>query len=145
MKKSGFTVVELIVAFVVLVTLAIFFAVQRAGLETAARDQARKVAINAFYYDLTEDFFAKNKYYPQTISRDILPAVDPTLFTDPNGYTLNGGQCVYTDVDGSQATDGDCDYHYSASDCNSAGHCQAFKLSADMENEAEYTKSSPSN
>jgi type II secretory pathway pseudopilin PulG len=142
-KQSGFTVVELIVAFVVLVVLAVFFAIQRNDLETAARDQQRKVAINAFYYDLTEVFYAQNKYYPRTISRDNLKAVDPTLFTDPTDYTLNGDQCVYTDFDGAQETDGQCDYHYTASDCNEKGECQAFKLTADMEAEANYTKSSP--
>lgn len=144
-KQAGFTVVELIIAFVVLVVLAVFFALQRNDLEVTARDQTRKVAINAFYYDLTEVFYAQNKYYPRTISRDNLKAVDPTLFTDPTGYTLNGDQCVYTDLDGSQATDGDCDYHYSASDCDADGRCQAFKLSADMEAEATYAKSSPKN
>jgi len=142
-KQSGFTVIELIVVFIVLVTLAVFFAIQRNGLEVAARDTQRKVAINAFYYSLTEVFYAQHKYYPQTISRDTLKAVDPTLFTDPNGYTLNGGQCVYTDANGNQATDGDCDYHYNASNCNSQGQCQAFKLTADMEAEATYAKSSP--
>lgn len=142
-KQAGFTLIEMIIVFAVLVVLAVFFAIQRNDLEIASRDQTRKTAINAFYYDLTEVFYAKNKYYPQTISSENLKAVDPTLFTDPNEVTLNGDKCVYTDANDEQATDGDCEYHYSASDCNNEGKCQAFKLRANMENEADYEKASP--
>jgi len=142
-KQSGFTIIELLVTFAVLVTLAIFFAIQRGELEVASRDQARKVAINAMYYNLTEVFYAQNKYYPETISRDNLMAMDPTLFTDPSKVTLNGNECTYTDADGKKATDGNCNYHYTASQCNENGECQKFKLSADMEAEATYNKYSP--
>ena len=142
-KQEGFTVIELVFAFIVLATLAVFFAIQRNDLETAARDQTRKVAINAMYYNLTEVFYAQNEYYPETISRSNLTAMDPTLFTDPDGFTLEGNKCIYTDSDGEQATDGYCNYHYVATDCNDEGHCQEFKLTADMEAEAEYSRSSP--
>jgi len=146
-KSSGFTVVELIIAFVVLVTLTVFFAVQRHDLNVAARDQQRKTAINAMYYNLTEVFYAQNKYYPETISRENLTAMDPALFTDPNDVTLRGNECVYrgTDDAGEEAelTDGDCNYRYTASDCNEAGECQKFKLTAELEAEGDYTKTSP--
>jgi len=144
-KQRGFTVIELLIAFVVLVTLTIFFAVQRHDIEAAARDQTRKTAINAMYYNLTEVFYIKNKYYPQTISRDNLTAMDPALFTDPQKppVTLKGNKCVYTGSDGKTATDGNCNYHYTATDCNGQGQCQKFKLSANMEAEATYIKSSP--
>jgi len=137
-KQSGFTVIELVISFVVLVTLTVFFAIQRNELEVAARDQTRKTAINAFYYNLTENFYTEHRYYPRTISRDNLKAVDPTLFTDPDGFTLNGDKCVYTDANGDQATDGNCNYSYTASNCNSDGECKAFKLTADMEAESSY-------
>jgi prepilin-type N-terminal cleavage/methylation domain-containing protein len=142
-RQAGFTMIELIVAFVILATLAIFFAIQRSDLEVATRDQARKTAINAMYYDLTEVFYAQNKYYPETIGRDNLKAMDPALFTDPNKVTLDGTKCNYTDADGEPATDGDCNYHYTSSDCNEKGECQKFKLTADMEAEAAYSKISP--
>jgi len=144
-KQAGFTVIELIMAFVVLVTLAVFFVIQRNDLEIASRDQARKTAINAMYYNLTEVFYAQNKYYPETISRNNLKAMDPALFTDPKGVTLNGNECVYVDSDGKKATDGNCNYHYVASDCNEKSECQQFKLSADMEAEAAYIRTSPEN
>ncbi|MCL2451765.1 type II secretion system GspH family protein [Candidatus Saccharibacteria bacterium] len=142
-KQSGFTIIELLIAFVVLATLAIFFAVQRHDLEIAQRDQARKTALNAMYYNLTEVFYAENKYYPETIGRGNLKAMDPALFTDPGGVTLNGNKCTYTNADGEQTDDGDCDYRYTPSDCNEKGECQKFKLTASMEAEAEYTRNSP--
>lgn len=142
-KQAGFTAIELIVAFIVLALLAVFFVIQRNDLETASRDQTRKTAINAMYYDLVEVYYKQNKYYPQTISRSNLKAVDPILFTDPDGFTLNGNECTYTDWDDKQATDGDCNYHYAPTECNADGHCQKFKLSSDMEAEESYSKSSP--
>jgi prepilin-type N-terminal cleavage/methylation domain-containing protein len=142
-RQAGFTVIELILAIVVLAALAAFFAIQRNDLEVTARDQARKVAINAFYYDLTEVFYAENKYYPSTISRENLVAVDPALFTDPTGYTLAGSDCTYEDITGATATDGDCEYSYSTSDCNDKGECQSFTLTAIMESEDNYVKSPP--
>jgi prepilin-type N-terminal cleavage/methylation domain-containing protein len=146
-KQSGFTIIELLIAFVVLATLAIFFAIQRHDLETAQRDQTRKTAINAMYYNLTEVFYAENKYYPETISRSNLKAMDPALFTDPNKRTLNGNECLYkgTDENGKEKelTDGDCNYRYTPSDCNEKGECQKFKLTASLEAEAEYMKNSP--
>lgn len=143
-KQAGFTAIEMVVAFVVLTTLAVFFVVQRNDLETSYRDQTRKTAINAMYYSLTEVYYQQHKYYPETISRDILPSVDPTLFTDPDGSTLDGNKCTYTDWNDEQATDGDCNYRYAPSDCDSQGHCQKFKLTSDMEAETAYSKESSS-
>ncbi len=144
-RQEGFTVIELVIVFVILITLTVFFVIQRNDLEVAARDKARKVAVNAMYYDLTEVFHAQNNYYPETISRDTLKAVDPALFTDPDGFTLDANKCTYTNSKNEQSTDGDCNYHYVATDCNGEGHCQSFKLTSSMEAEAEYSKSSASN
>jgi prepilin-type N-terminal cleavage/methylation domain-containing protein len=137
-SEKGFTVVELIVAIVVLVVLTTFFIIQRNSLEASQRDQQRKTAVNAMYYDLKEVFFAKNNYYPKTISRDNLTAIDPDLFTDPTGTILSGDK--YVDKDGNQLSSGN--YHYSATNCNSDGQCKNFKLTADMETEAQFVKSS---
>jgi len=138
--ERGFTIIELAVVLVIMVVLAVFFFLQRNELETSNRDQTRKAAINSMYYALTEGYYKEHKYYPQTISRDNLKTVDPSVFTDPDGYTLHGDQCTYTDSDGKQATNGDCNYKYSASKCDNDGKCQAFKLTADLEAEADYTK-----
>ena len=129
--------------FMVLAALAVFFVIQRGEVEASARDQLRKTAINAMYYNLTESFYKKNGYYPDTISRDNLTAMDPTLFTDPHGFTLHGNECTYTSwFDDVQETDGDCDYRYSAYDCDQDSRCQRFRLSSEMETEATYSRSS---
>ena len=142
-KQAGFTAIEQVVAFIALVTLSVFFVIQRNNMETAARDQTRKTAINAMYYGLTEVYYKQHKHYPQTISRDVLPSVDPTLFTDPDGFTLDGDKCTYTSFDDEQGVDGDCNYKYLPSDCNAGGECQHFKLTADMEAESTFTRVSP--
>lgn len=141
-RNRGFTVIELSLAVVVLITLATFFVIQRNDLEKTARDQTRKMAINAMYYDLVNVYHKDKGYYPRTISRDKLTAVDPTLFTDQSGYTLDDDKCTYTDSNNKQATDGDCEYHYKASDCDNDGKCKKFELSVQLESEGKYTKSS---
>lgn len=142
-SDSGFTLIELILAFLVLVTLAVFFVIQRNDVEASSRDQIRKAAINSMYYALTEDFYKTHNYYPITISRDNLKSVDPAIFTDPSGYTLNGDQCTYTSIDDKQAIDGDCEYFYQAENCTNDGKCKEFKLTASLEKEGDYHKNSP--
>lgn len=139
-SESGFTVLEIAIVMIVLVVLTVFFVIQRNSLEVSAHDAARKTAINAFYYDLKEVFYEKNHYYPQTISRDNLKEIDPNLFTDPDNLTLSGDKCVNNST-GQTLDTSFCNYHYSTSKCDSDGHCQAFKISADMETEATYSKS----
>ncbi|MDR0957066.1 MAG: type II secretion system GspH family protein [Candidatus Nomurabacteria bacterium] len=142
-KQSGFTIIELIIAFVVLVLLAVFFVIQRGEVEATSRDKTRKSAINAMYYNLTEVFYKQNGYYPDTISRDNLIAMDPLLFTDPSGFTLHGNECVApSSYEGDENSENPCDYNYIASDCDKDAHCQNFKLESKMETEATYIKSS---
>lgn len=141
-REKGFTVVEVMVVFVVLVVLAVFFVIQRQGLEKANRDQQRKTAINTMYYALVNSYYKDNGYYPRVIDRQQLNMVDPTLFTDPSGNTLEGDKCTYTDKDNKQQTNGKCEYHYTTSSCDSDGKCQSFTLSADLEAESDYVKSS---
>ena len=93
-NEKGFTVIEVMIVIIVLIVLATFFVIQRDDLEKANRDETRKQAINSMYYALVEGFYKENGYYPRTISREQLPTVDPTLFTDPSGFTLNGDTCV---------------------------------------------------
>lgn len=139
LRERGFTVVELIVAFVVLVTLVVVFVIQRNALQISQADQQRKVAINAMYYDLKDVYFAKYHYYPKTISRSNLTAMDSSLFTDPNGYILDGDMC--SNKNGDNVT-GLCNYHYEASNCTSNGKCRSFRIWSDMAAESTYSKSS---
>lgn len=125
MKRSaGFTVIEIIVAIVFLGAAALLLLIQKGNLEAAKRDQDRKVAINAMYYNLEEVFYEKNNYYPAKIDSKVLRAMDPELFTDPLGAKMN-----------EEGTG----YRYEGLECNN-DICRAYKLSSTMEKEAEYVK-----
>ncbi len=124
-SKKGFTLIELtIVGFFVTLLLIIFF-VQKANVDAMNRDDDRKTAINAMFYALTEYYYPKNGYYPESISENNLPVIDPQLFTDPNGVNLG--------VEGSS-------YTYEAANCDNSGHCKEFILRATLEKEDNYTK-----
>lgn len=127
MKRSdGFTVIEIIVA-VVFLGLAVFLVLsQKNTIETAQRDDKRKTAINAMYYNLEEVYYAQKGSYPAKIDSSVLKAMDPALFTDPNG--------VQTNTAGS-------DYRYTPANCTNDA-CKSYTLSSKMEKEADYTKTS---
>ena len=123
-KKSGFTIVELLVVATFATLALILFFVQKANVDAMGRDDDRKTAINAMYYALEEGFYAQNKYYPETISEENLKYLDPALFTDPMGVNLG--------VDGSS-------YTYEPANCTN-GKCKEYILKAVLEKEDLYIK-----
>ncbi len=128
MKRSnGFTVIELIIVIVFLGLASILLLYQKANLQASERDENRKVAINAMYYDLEQVFYKKNGYYPETIDSKNLTAMDPALFTDPNGVKLG---------------DSGSDYQYDSKDCQNS-QCKGYTLRSHMEKEADYVKTNP--
>ena len=127
--SQGFTVIEIIVVVVFLSAAATLLLMQRSDLNASQRDNQRKTAINAMYYNLEEVYFAKNGYYPSKIDSTVLTAMDPSLFTDPESTKMN---------------DSGAEYHYDALNCQS-NQCKSYKLSADMEKEATYVKKSRNN
>jgi len=130
MKRSqGFTVIEVIVVAAFLGLAAVLLLMQRSDLAASQRDNQRKTAINAMYYNLEEVYYAKHGYYPTKIDENTLTAMDPDLFTDPDKVTIN---------------DTKAQYHYDASNCQN-NKCKSYKLTADMEKEATYTKKSRNN
>ena len=130
MKSSrGFTIIELLIVIMFIAVASVVFFVQKNHIEIAARDDARKTAINAMYYSLEEVYFANNAAYPRTINAETLPSVDPTLFTDPNGVKI-----------GESASD----YRYQGLNCNN-NSCQSYKLRTILENEDDYVKKSRNN
>ena len=71
--------------------------------------------------------FAEKGYYPETIdSEEVLPWIDPNLFTDPAGIPL---------------WDEDSNYVYEATNCEEA-KCKSYTLRAQMEKEEAYIKTS---
>ena len=123
--RKAFTVLELIIAIVFVGIFVVLFFLQKQNVEAMNRDEKRKTAINAMYYALEEGYYEENKAYPENIeSADILPWIDPNLFTDPHGLNLwsAGG-----------------DYSYKTSDCKD-GKCKSYTLRASLEKEDDYIK-----
>jgi type II secretory pathway pseudopilin PulG len=123
-RAQGFTIIEIIVVILFLGVVTTLLLIQRGNLEAAQRDDKRKTAVNAMYFNLEEVFFEKNKYYPAEITSKNLPAMDPELLTDPRGVKL-----------GEAASD----YRYQGINCNN-DKCQGYRLTAQLEKEAVYEK-----
>lgn len=126
MKQRGFTVIELVVIIVLLISVGAIFWIQKNNIETANRDERRRVAINAMYYNLEDVYYKEHKSYPKTIDEKVLTAMDSELFTDPLGYKLG---------------EADSDYRYEPLNCDD-DKCASYTLRALMENEADYVKNS---
>lgn len=125
MKSTrGFTIIELVIAIVVLGVASTVFFVQKNHVEVAARDDSRKTSINAIYYSLEEVYFAKYNAYPRTINEEVLPSVDPELFKDPQ------------DVKIGESTS---DFRYEPTNCN-GDTCKGYTLRTTLENEDDYIK-----
>ncbi len=123
-KKSGFTILEILIVGVFATLLLVLFFVQKSNVDAMERDEDRKTAINAMYYALEEGFYASNKYYPETISENNLKMIDPALWTDPMGINLG--------VEGSS-------YSYEPANCTN-GKCKEYTLKAVLEKEDIYLK-----
>ncbi|MBR3137782.1 type II secretion system protein [Candidatus Saccharibacteria bacterium] len=125
MKKRGFTVLEIIIVAVFASLLLIFFFIQKSNIDAMKRDEDRKVAINAMYYALEESYFKDHGYYPEFISEENIKVIDPSLWTDPNGYNLGDPQSSYS---------------YEAANCKD-GKCKEYTLKAKLEKEDTFIKS----
>lgn len=127
--SKGFTVIELIFIIVLLGVASVLFFVQKNNLASAGRDETRKTAINAMYYSIEEVYFKANHYYPRTIDSAVLPSVDPSLFTDPNGVKIGEAKS---------------NYRYEPYNCT-GDQCKNYTLRTTLENEADYIKTNRSN
>lgn len=126
MKQRGFTIIELLVAVVLLITITAVFWVQFQNAQSMARDDKRRTAINAIYYTLEDVFYVKNGYYPQTINEKNLTAMDGSLLTDPNGALLGTNSS---------------DYAYLPTNCVQ-DKCKSYTVRSAMEREADFIKTS---
>lgn len=124
--KKAFTTIEALVAIAFLTVAFVLFSIQKAEIQQKMRDQQRKASINAMYFNLKEVYFKKHGAYPETLKPDSLKGVDPAIFSDPKKVLLG---------------DPGADYTYQTSNCNN-GQCKNFTLSARLEAEDTYTKSS---
>ncbi len=122
--KKGFTIIEVTIVGAFVALLVIIFFLQKANVDAMNRDDDRKTAINAMYYALEEYYYPKYGY-PVKIDEEVLPVIDPQLFTDPFGANIGTETSTYS---------------YEPADCNSANECQDFILRANLEKEDTYIK-----
>ncbi len=106
------------------VALSLFIS-QKATVDAAIRDTARKTSVNAIYYSLEDVYYKKTGYYPESVEPKTLTAIDPALLKDPDGFEIGDPQSSVK---------------YESSDCSLDGKCKQYTLRADLEKEAEYTK-----
>lgn len=125
-RQRGFTVLELIIAVVFLLAAGTIFFIQKRDLEMANRDSQRKTAVNAIYYNLEYVYYPTLSGYPEHLTTDGLKGLDPGTLKDPNGKAV-----------GDQGSD----YAYTPKDCTN-GICKSYTLTANLENEADFTKNS---
>lgn len=123
LNQEGFTVIELLVAILVLVVIAAVAVANIRGLRADNRDEVRKSDINAIYYQL-EAFHERNNYYPKSVSEETLKGIDPDSLTDTNGIVIS---------------DSASEYSYAPKDCKK-DKCETYELSTELEREATYTK-----
>lgn len=126
-RLDGFTVIEVLIFFIILATLAIFFVIQKTDLDSSYADRDRKATVNAIYYNLTEVYKPAHGYYPEKITTDTLTGIDQEILTDDLGRAIDNPES---------------DYSYEGLDCNSKGECKDFILNANLDKEADYEKSS---
>ena len=155
-KESGFTVIELLVVAIVFALAGALIFVQINNIKIANQDNTRKTAINAMYYALEEVYYKKHQSYPASLTSATLPSVDPTIFTDPDGFTL-GKEALSEDELQQLINSGDTspeveqrlaalsankspNYTYEATNCDTSGNCKGYTLSADLVGEDQYVK-----
>ncbi len=136
-QRSGFTVIELLFVVVLLGVASVIFFVQKNNIETSARDDQRKTAINAMYYGLEEIYYKQNSAYPRTLSSSTLPFIDPELLVDPDGVAVGQTSVTIDDV----AYPVTSNYVYEGTDCNGDA-CKSYTLRAALENEDDFVKTS---
>jgi prepilin-type N-terminal cleavage/methylation domain-containing protein len=126
-RQNGFTVLELIIAVVVIIAAGAFFYVQKRDLVAANLDSQLKIAANAIYYNLEDIYYPKNKSYPEVLTADQLKGLDPSSLIDSKGKAA--GQ------EGS-------DFRYEPKECDADGKCKKYTLTTVLQNEANFVRNS---
>lgn len=124
--KHRVTIVEALVAVVIVLAVGGLFWAQQAEAHTRAQDASRKRDINALYYYLEDVYYPQHRGYPATLNPNELQGLNLATLKDPGGRLVN-------------AKNGD--YTYEPSGC-SANVCSNYKLSAQLQDEATFSKTS---
>ncbi|UTX51460.1 prepilin-type N-terminal cleavage/methylation domain-containing protein [Candidatus Saccharibacteria bacterium TM7i] len=124
-SRKGFTIIEILIVVAVLAFASILFFTQKNNVTAAARDEARKTAINTMYHTLESVYYPAHKSYPRTLTKDTLPTVNPDTFKDTNDILIG---------------EGDSQYRYEPTGCTSDTTCTGYSLRAILEREDDFVK-----
>jgi len=132
-QESGFTIVELLIVIVVIGILAALVLNTFQGVQARARDTERKTDVNALHTQY-EVYYNDNGYYPSAadaVAVANFQGLDAQALVDPNGITMGVAGSAYAYVP------------LPAACANTAGNeCTSYTLTATMEEEADYAKTS---
>jgi hypothetical protein len=123
-NQSGFTALELIVAFVVVIAAAGLVWWQRQELVGYHQDLDRKSAINSVYYYLEEVHYPANDAYPTEVNSDTIRGVNPDMLKDPMGLAFG---------------EPNSDYQYEPHGCIK-DKCQGYSLRATLHHQNDFIK-----
>lgn len=128
-SSKGLTLVEFLAGAALSVAVGTLAFFQLNDLRVTDRDNVRKTAVNAVYYNLREVYYPANQFYPIAITATTLTGIDPAILKDPDGVAL--GEPMST-------------YRYEGIGCVD-GKCKDFEIRALLEKEADFVKRSTTN
>jgi hypothetical protein len=102
------------------------FWLQEAAADSRHMDSSRKQDISAMYYFLENTYYPEHHGYPATLTATTLKGLDPTTLKDPHNKTVNTPSSSYT---------------YLPAGCQE-GVCSSYKLTATLQKEASFSKTS---
>lgn len=126
-RQSGFTIVELVVVLAILAFAGVLFMIQKSDVDARGKDASRKQDMNAIYYYLEGVYYPAHQGYPDKLDINQLQGLDPDSLRDPDNRMvgeLNGN------------------YKYEPGGCQN-GLCRTYKLTAELQKEAAFTKTNP--
>lgn len=149
--QSGFTIIELVIVFVVVIILATLIIFSYNGVRSRDRDAIRQENIVSMQSEL-EIYYAENSKYP-TLGQlnntewrtENMPELNSGNLEDPrwsenNGCSDNGRPILVADP-----TENCYAYHPTAANgeaCGSQTPCAHYTLTATLETDEEYIKTS---
>ena len=93
LDNSGYTVLELLAVLVIFTTMGVIFSYLLRQDAADARDIERKRDVNALYFQLEASKTASG--YPEKLTKESLPGLDPEVFTDPKKVELGQPNAEY--------------------------------------------------
>lgn len=125
-RYFGFSIIEMFTVITIVVIAGLFFLQISKQIDQLDRDRSRKTAVNAMHYSLEEVYYPAHSSYPREINSQVLPSVDPSQFTDPNGIIIGAPRSDYT---------------YEGLNCDGTS-CRSYVIRSLLERENEFIRES---